>query len=59
MEFIRLAISQPFLKIETSGLDEKIVLNYAQNITLPLGSSSAFLVTRIDRNMHIIIHLAP
>ena len=25
MEFIRLAISQPFLKIETSGLDEKIL----------------------------------
>ena len=24
MEFIRLAISQPFLKIETSGLDQKI-----------------------------------
>ena len=23
MEFIRLAISQPFLKIETSGLDQK------------------------------------
>ena len=25
MEFIRLAISQPFLKIETSGLDQKIL----------------------------------
>ena len=25
MEFIRLAISQPFLKIETSGLDQKII----------------------------------
>ena len=25
MKFIRLAISQPFLKIETSGLDQKIV----------------------------------
>ena len=24
MEFIRSAISQPFLKIETSGLDQKI-----------------------------------
>ena len=24
MEFIRLAISQPFFKIETSGLDQKI-----------------------------------
>ena len=24
MEFIRLAISQPFLKIETSGLDQKL-----------------------------------
>ena len=24
MEFIRLTISQPFLKIETSGLDQKI-----------------------------------
>ena len=26
MEFIRLAISQPFLKIETSGLDQKMKL---------------------------------
>ena len=25
MEFIRLAISQPFLKIKTSGLDQKIL----------------------------------
>ena len=25
VEFIRLAISQPFLKIETSGLDPKIL----------------------------------
>ena len=25
MEFIRLTISQPFLKIETSGLDQKIL----------------------------------
>ena len=25
MKFIRLAISQPFLKIETSGLDQKIL----------------------------------
>ena len=25
VEFIRLAISQPFLKIETSGLDQKIL----------------------------------
>ena len=25
MEFIRLAIFQPFLKIETSGLDQKIL----------------------------------
>ena len=25
MKFIRLAISQPFLKIETSGLDKKIL----------------------------------
>ena len=45
MEFIRLAISQPFLKIETSGLDQKILQNYVQNIALLLGSSSAFLVT--------------
>ena len=45
MEFIRLAISQPFLKIETSGLDQKILSSYAQNIALLLGSSSAFLVT--------------
>ena len=27
MEFIRLAISQPFLKIETSGLDKKFYKN--------------------------------
>ena len=25
MEFIKLAISQPFLKIESSGLDQKIL----------------------------------
>ena len=25
MKFIRLAISQPFLKVETSGLDQKII----------------------------------
>ena len=25
MKYIRLAISQPFLKIETSGLDQKIL----------------------------------
>ena len=25
VEFVRLAISQPFLKIETSGLDQKIL----------------------------------
>ena len=25
MKFIRLAISQPFLKLETSGLDQKIL----------------------------------
>ena len=25
MEFIRLTISQPFLKVETSGLDQKIL----------------------------------
>ena len=29
MEFIRLAIYQPFLKIETSGLDQEILQNYA------------------------------
>ena len=45
MKFIRLAISQPFLKIETSGLSETILQNYARNIALILGSSSAFLVT--------------
>ena len=45
MKFIRLVISQPFLKIETSGLDQKILENYAQNISRLLGSSSAFLVT--------------
>ena len=28
MEFIRLAISQPFLKIETSGLDQKILEHF-------------------------------
>ena len=27
MKFIRFAISQPFLKIETSGLDQKILKN--------------------------------
>ena len=45
MKFIRLAISQPFLKIETSGLNKTILQNYARNIALILGSSSAFLVT--------------
>ena len=45
IKFIRLAISQPFLKIETSGLDQKILYNYAQNTALLLGSSSIFLVT--------------
>ena len=45
MKFIRLAISQPFLKIETSGLNQTILQNYARNIALILGSSSAFLVT--------------
>ena len=51
MKFIRLAISQPFLKIETSGLDQKILKkNYAQNTALLLGSSSAFLVTRLRIN---------
>ena len=45
IKFIRLAISQPFLKIETSGLDQKILSNYAQNTALLLGSSSTFLVT--------------
>ena len=45
MEFIRLAISQSFLKIETSGLDQKILKNHAQNTALLLRSSSAFLVT--------------
>ena len=45
MKFIRFGISQPFLKIETSGLDQKILQNHAQNIALLLGSSSAFLVT--------------
>ena len=44
MEFIRLAISQSFLKMETSGLDQKILKIYAQNTALLLGSSSAFLV---------------
>ena len=34
MEFIRLAISQPFLKIETSGLDQENLLNYAKNTAL-------------------------
>ena len=45
MKFIRLAISQPFLKIETSGLNQTILQNYARNTALILGSSSAFLVT--------------
>ena len=45
MKFIRLAISQPFLKIETSRLDQKILYKYAQNTALLLGSSSTFLVT--------------
>ena len=45
MKFIRLAISQPFLKIEISGLNQTILQNYARNIALILGSSSAFLVT--------------
>ena len=45
MKFIRLVISQPFLKIETSGLDQKILKNPAQNTGLLLGSSSTFLVT--------------
>ena len=45
MKFIGLAISQPFLKIETSGLNQTILQNYARNIALILGSSSAFLVT--------------
>ena len=45
MKFIRLAISEPFLKIETSGLNQTILQNYARNIALILGSSSAFLVT--------------
>ena len=30
MKFIRLAISQPFLKIETSGLDQKILKKYTR-----------------------------
>ena len=45
MKFLRLAISQPFLKIETSGLNQTILQNYTRNIALILGSSSAFLVT--------------
>ena len=45
MKFIRLAISRPFLKIETSGLNQTILQNYARNTALILGSSSAFLVT--------------
>ena len=45
MKFIRLAISQPFLKIETSGLNQTILQNYVRNTALILGSSSAFLVT--------------
>ena len=45
MKFIRFAIHQSFLKIHTSGLDQKILENYAQNIALLLGSSSVFLVT--------------
>ena len=43
MQFISLAISQLFLKIETSGLDQKNLYNYTQNISLLLGSSSTFL----------------
>ena len=31
--FIRLVISQPFLKIETSGFDQKNLYNYVQNIS--------------------------
>ena len=50
MVFIRLGISQPFLKIETSDLDQKIPCNYVQNISLFLGSSSAFLVTWLRIN---------
>ena len=44
MEFIRLAISHPFLKIETSDLDQIILQNYVYNFSLLLGSSSTFLV---------------
>ena len=44
MKFIRLALSEPFLKIETSGLDKKILKNDSQDIALLLGSSDAFLV---------------
>ena len=45
MEFIRLAISQPNCKIETFGLDHKILYSIAQNILVFLGS---LLVTKIN-----------
>ena len=32
MEFIRLAISQPFVKIETSGLDQSIFLKLCNQV---------------------------
>ena len=34
MEFIRLAISQPFLKIETSGLDQNSIKLCAEYFTI-------------------------
>ena len=44
VEFIRLAISQPFIKTEASGLDQNILHNYAQNIHYSWGHQAHFLV---------------
>ena len=41
MDFKRLALSEPFLKTKTSGMDQE---NCAEHFTVS-GSSSAFLVT--------------
>ena len=34
MDFIRLAISEPFLKTETSGLDQEILKKCAEHFTV-------------------------
>ena len=42
MELIRLAISQPLLKIEISGFDHKIIYIFAQNMLVLLGHQMHF-----------------